>query len=127
LVATKGIILLINDDIDEKNALAYGLKQHGFDVAAFSDHEQAFAHFEANYYALVLIDVKMPATTGFEVAKRIWALDPDAKICFLSECEIYENEAKVLFKDLKASCFIKKSVRPSELAKQITDCLAIKN
>ena len=56
---------------------------------------------------------------GFQVAKRIWALDPDAKICFVSAFDIYEKEAKMIFKELKNVNFVKKPVRASELVKVI--------
>lgn len=127
LALTKGTILLINDDIDTKNALAYGLKRHGFDVTAFGDPEQAIVQFEPNYYGFVLLDVKMPATTAFKVAKRIWALEPVVKIYFFSAFDIYEKEVKILFKDLKTSCFIKKPILPSELAKVIESQLQPSN
>jgi YesN/AraC family two-component response regulator len=42
----------------------------------------------------------MPGMTCFQLAKQIWALDPDAKIAFFSAFEIYEKEAKMVLKDL---------------------------
>lgn len=65
----------------------------------------------------------MPGMMGFEVARKIWAQDSNARICFFSAFEIYENEAKKVFVDLKTHCLIKKPIATSELAKHIENHL----
>jgi two-component SAPR family response regulator len=65
----------------------------------------------------------MQGTTAFEIAKKMGAKYADAKICFLSETEIHENEAKMMFKDLKNVQFINKPITPGELAKCIAESL----
>jgi DNA-binding response OmpR family regulator len=118
---TKESILLIEDYTDVKNTLVRDLQRHGFDVTAFDDPKQALSQFKPNYYNIILLDVKTPGMTGFGVAKKIWALEPDAKICFFSAFEIYEREAKLMFKDLKSVRFIKKPILPNDLARFIAE------
>lgn len=57
----------------------------------------------------------MPEKTGFDLARDIWQLDEKAQVCFLSAFEIYEDEAKKIFKSLKTHCFVKKPILPSAL------------
>jgi DNA-binding NarL/FixJ family response regulator len=61
----------------------------------------------------------MPGRSGFELAKLIWALDPQARICFMSAFEILENEARKVFSSFKTFCFIKKSMSVDALARHI--------
>lgn len=97
----------------------HGLQKMGFEVDAFNNPTEALAQFKPNHYDHIVLDVKMPRMTGFELAKEIWTKDPDAKVCFFTAFDIYENEAQIAFKHFKTQCFIKKPVTPSALAEHI--------
>ena len=116
-------VLLVDDDQDVTLTITAGLQNHDFVVTAFNDPKYALSQYKPKHYDMILLDVRMPGITGFEVAKRIWAIDPDAKIAFFSAFEIYEKEARVMFKDLKTVQFIKKPITPSELARRIIENL----
>jgi DNA-binding response OmpR family regulator len=96
-----------------------GLRKFGFTVDTFNDPMQALKQFKPNYYQSIILDIRMPGMSGFELARQIWAKDPSAKICFFSAFEVYENEADKVFVGLKTHCFIKKPIMPSDLAKHI--------
>jgi DNA-binding NtrC family response regulator len=117
-------VLLVDDDRDVAEVMTGGLQRHGFVVTAFNDPKHALEQYKAKHYGMILLDVRMPGMTGFELAKQIWAKDPDAKIAFFSAFEIYESEAKVMFKDLKSVRFIKKPIAPAELAQIIENATA---
>jgi CheY-like chemotaxis protein len=119
--------LLVDDDQDVTEVMTGSLQRHGVKVTAFNDPENALSQYKAKHYDMILLDVRMPGMTGFQLAKQIWALDPDAKIGFFSAFEIYEKEAKKVFKELKSVLFIKKPIMPSELARQISEHLQVKN
>jgi phosphoserine phosphatase RsbU/P len=119
-------ILLVDDDQDVTEVMTGGLQRYGLQVTAYSDPEHALSQYKSKQYDMILLDVRMPGMTGFELAKRIWAKDADAKVGFFSAFEIYEKEAKVMFKDLKSVLFIKKPILPSELARQIAEHLKLK-
>lgn len=118
-----GSILLIDDDTDVRTVIGRGLQRHGFRVTAFGDPVHALSEFIPKHYDMIILDVRMPGMTGFQLAKKIWIKDPNARICFFSAFDIYEKEAKVMFKDLKSVLFIKKPISPNELAMQITEAL----
>lgn len=112
-------ILFVDDESDITTIMKNGLEGHGFDVDAFNDPRQALSHFKPDYYGIIMLDVRMPAMSGFELAREIWKNEPDARICFLTAFEIYQNEAKKVFPTFKTFCFIKKPVTINALVKHI--------
>lgn len=115
--------MIVDDEADITSILKLGLRKFGFDAEVFNDPNEALSHFKPNYYAVIILDIRMPGMMGFELARRIWAQDPNARICFCSSFEIYENEASKVFVNLKTHCFIKKPIMPNELAKHIENHL----
>jgi DNA-binding response OmpR family regulator len=120
-------VLLVDDEPDITTLLQSGLQVHGFSVEAFNDPKKALSQFKPNYYNAIVLDVRMPTMSGFDLAKKMWAKDPKARICFLSAFEIYENEAQKVFSNFKTHCFIRKPMTPNELAKHIEEHLLTTN
>lgn len=127
MAETKKKILLVDDDHDTMHVLAQGLHRHGFCVSAHSDPLFALAEFKERYYDLILLDIKMPGMTGFELAKQIWVKDPAANVCFMSAYAIYETEVKVMFTGLKPVYFIGKPVTAKKLAEFINAHIAARH
>lgn len=82
-------VLLVDDDADICETIQSGLERHGFRVTTFNDPTEALSRYAPKLYDKVVLDVKMPGITGFHLAKKIWAIDPEAKICFFSAFDIY--------------------------------------
>lgn len=112
-------VLVVDDEQDITIVMRLGLRKFGFDVDTFNDPMLALSQFKPNYYDAIILDIRMPGMSGFELARQIWAKDPDVRICFCSAFEIYENEAKKVFVGFKSHCFLKKPIMPSDLAKHI--------
>ena len=112
-------VLFVDDEQDIGTIVRLGLRKFGFDVDVFSDPRLALSQFKPNYYKALIIDVRMPIMSGFTLAREIWAIEPNARICFLSSFDIYEHEARSVFTNFKTHCFIKKPMTPAELAKHI--------
>jgi len=111
--------MMVDDEQDITTIMRIGLRKFGFDIDVFNDPKTALTQYKSNYYDAIVLDIRMPGMTGFELARKIWAKDPDARICFCSAFEIYENEAKKIFVNFKTHCFIKKPIMPGDLAKHI--------
>ena len=120
-------VLVVDDEQDITTVMKFGLRKFGFEVDVFNDPKIALSQFKPNYYSAIILDVRIPGMTGFELARRIWAMDPNARICFFSAFEVYENEARKTFVDFKTHCFIKKPIVPSQLAKHIEEHLLTVN
>lgn len=112
-------ILLVDDEQDITSVLKTGLEKEGFEVTIFNKPEEALSSFEKDYYNDIIIDIKMPDMDGFQLAREFWKVDANAKICFLTAFEIYEEEAKKVFPSLNGYCFIKKPIRFEALANHI--------
>ena len=111
--------MVVDDEHDITTVLKSGLENDGYQVDAFNDPTKAIAQFKPDYYSLIILDVRMPNIDGLKLAKLIWAKDDKARICFLSAFEIYEAEARKVFRDFKTYCFIKKPIMPTVLSRHI--------
>ena len=46
------------------------------------------SEFKANFYDLLLVDINMPHMNGFELSEKIYAIDINVRVCFMSNGEI---------------------------------------
>lgn len=75
-------LLLIEDEINLQNSLAYLLEREGFEVASSSTGEHGLELARAKPPDLVLLDVNLPGIDGFETARRLRA-DPLTRSCLI--------------------------------------------
>lgn len=64
-------ILLVDDEINLVDPMAYTLKQRGFDTAIAYNGEQAIKIYESEEPDLILLDWSMPDVSGIDVLKHI--------------------------------------------------------
>ncbi|HKW78257.1 MAG TPA: response regulator transcription factor, partial [Candidatus Limnocylindria bacterium] len=64
-------ILLVEDDADILDLVAYALRRARFVVVEASDGPQALRRWKADRPDLVILDLGLPGLDGFEVARRI--------------------------------------------------------
>ena len=112
-------ILIVDDDPDIILSFKNGLKSNGFEVDSFNDPFLALKNFKANFYDLLLIDIRMPDMTGFEFYQEINKIDNKAKVCFITVFEVYYRALLEEFADLERKCFIQKPISIDELVKRI--------
>lgn len=62
-------VLVVDDDDDAADLLAFALPRHGFEVTVARSCAEAAAQLEGQYDALVS-DVNLPDGTGFDVLER---------------------------------------------------------
>jgi two-component system response regulator RegX3 len=66
-------ILVVEDELALRDALAYTLRQEGFDVELREDGESGLAAALSDDIDLVLLDLMLPGLTGTEVCRRLRA------------------------------------------------------
>ncbi len=64
-------ILIIDDDEDLSFIITDMLENYGYKVTCATDSEEAFGLLSENTYHLILLDINLPDTTGFEICKEL--------------------------------------------------------
>ena len=112
-------ILVVDDDPDTISTFKYGLENNRFEVDSYNDPLLALENFKANFYDLLLIDIRMPGMTGFKLFQKIKRIDNKAKVCFITAFEAYYKALLEEFPYLNPKCFIRKPISIDELVKRI--------
>jgi two-component system, OmpR family, response regulator ChvI len=116
----KGRLLIVDDEPDITDSFSLELEDTGvFEVETYNDPAEALSNFKSNTYDLVLLDIKMPKMSGFELYNRIKNLDGKVKVCFISAFDPYSDELRDQFLSLKIECFIPKPILVKELVSRI--------
>jgi DNA-binding response OmpR family regulator len=113
-------ILIVDDEPDLTQVSTLALEYHGFKVDSFNDPQEALSKYAPGLYDLVILDVKMPKMSGFELYHEIKKKDNNAKVCFLTASELYYEEfRKRKYCALDRNLFIRKPIENEELVKEI--------
>jgi diguanylate cyclase (GGDEF)-like protein/PAS domain S-box-containing protein len=72
-VTRQGSLLVVDDNDDNRDVLSRRLRQKGYLVAVAADGGEALAQIERDAYDLILLDVEMPGTSGFDVLSQLRA------------------------------------------------------
>ncbi len=110
-------ILLADDDPIMLETLQVCVAIEGFDIVTASDGEEAFAQWNRHRPDLLCLDIMMPKLDGYEVCRRVRAIDPQVPILFLS-AKSEEIDIVVGFQ-LGADDFIRKPFGKHELIARI--------
>ncbi len=91
-------ILIVDDDRAIQRMLADALTKQGFVVTVERDGEWALKIFEKKTFDLVILDLLLPALSGYEVAKKMRALPKgkDVPLVFISgvyKTSLHQREA----------------------------------
>jgi DNA-binding response OmpR family regulator len=108
-------ILIVDDEPDITSSLKIGLERKGFQVDAFNDPRKALGEFKPNRYGMIFLDIRMPQMNGFELYRQLRARDPEVPIAFLTAFDVYQNEFKKVFPDMKVDRLLRKPIGISEL------------
>jgi len=77
-------ILAVDDDNSLLKLLSKELIDEGYLVTMASNGEKAIAQLQKNKFDLILLDIKMPKMSGFEVLKFIKTNTPSTKVIMLT-------------------------------------------
>jgi DNA-binding response OmpR family regulator len=117
--ASRKRILLVDDEIDVSVIFKSGLERHGFTVEVYNDPREALANFKAGYYDLLLLDVRMPFMSGFELLKEMRKKDWHAKVCFISAYEVQDEDLAKHVPHENSPSIIKKPISIKDLVQRI--------
>jgi DNA-binding response OmpR family regulator len=120
-------ILIVDDDEDVTLVFKAGIEDSNnntdankrIEVYTSNTPAVALSEFKPNFYDLVLIDINLPPTNGFELCEKILAIDINVKVCFMSSVEINREALREIYPAISLGCFIRKPVTIDYLVKRI--------
>ncbi|HTZ40521.1 MAG TPA: winged helix-turn-helix domain-containing protein [Syntrophales bacterium] len=112
-------ILIVDDEKDISDLLAYNLEKEGFAIQKAYDGEQALAYLHSRRPALILLDLMLPGIQGLEVCRRIRRQPETAAIPTIMLTAKGEESDKVLGLEMGADDYITKPFSVKELLARI--------
>lgn len=116
----KPSILVVEDEPGIADTLQYALRTEGFDPCWVATGEAALAHVAEATPALVILDVGLPDTSGFEVFKQLRAR-ADVPVIFLTARS--DEIDRVVGLELGADDYVAKPFSPRELVARVRSIL----
>jgi DNA-binding NtrC family response regulator len=83
-VNVSGRILVVDDEVNARTALAELLRDEGYDVETAADAFKALGKYEEFGPHVVLTDLKMPGMDGIELVKKIRSFDEPAAVVVMT-------------------------------------------
>ena len=116
-------ILVVDDDMMARMTAGQCVKQAGHTARIAKNGVEALEMLQADSYDLVLLDLLMPEMDGFEVLKRIKdnAQLSATPVIMISGAEETESTTRSI--EMGACGFLSKPLDPTQLVKQLADCL----
>ncbi|NLD47582.1 MAG: response regulator transcription factor [Clostridiaceae bacterium] len=113
-------ILVIDDEKNIADAMAYALRKEGFTVETSYDGEDALKRFELFKPDAMILDVMLPGIDGYEVLKRLGSMNSVGIIMLTAKDDIVN---KVLGLELGADDYITKPFDMRELLARLKSLL----
>ena len=97
-------ILIVDDDADLTTTFKAVIEESNnnndankrIEVYTSNDPIVALSEFKSNFYDLLLVDINMPYMNGFELCEKIFAIDINVRVCFMSSGEINREAFRVI-------------------------------
>jgi DNA-binding NtrC family response regulator len=113
-------ILIVDDEEDIAWCFKIGLECTGFIVDIFNDPIKLLSAYKAGVYDLLLLDIRMPRMSGFELYDKIKEIDDNVNVCFITAFEEYYDEFKKRFPHSeKPDWFIRKPIGMDDLIRSV--------
>ena len=128
MVSNNNRIFIVDDESDTCLALERILEENGFKVDKFTDPFLALKNFKADFYGMLILDIKMPKMNGFELYKQIKRIDTKVKTMFLTaltELQEYAVFRKEVYPKLGERHFVSKPIENEDLVKRVNGILSI--
>ncbi len=84
---TNGVLLWVDDEIEQLKAHLLFLEKKGYEVVTVSNGTDAIDQCQARSFDLVLLDEQMPGLSGLETLQRIKQLQPALPVVMVTKSE----------------------------------------
>ena len=114
-------ILVIEDDHAVRNALKRLFETHGYIVDLARDGSSGLELFQRNVPCAVVLDLRLPDMSGFDVCHEITRIAPERPIVVLSaNSDVFD---KVVLLEMGARDYVTKPFSPRELLARVRAAL----
>ena len=110
-------VLVVDDEASLIPVYTEFLERMGYAATGVADGAEAITEMDQRHYDLVLLDIRMPAKTGFEVLNELRPNYPNTCIVMVSGCVSHEFAATAL--RLGADSYVAKPCSLGYLAERI--------
>jgi two-component system catabolic regulation response regulator CreB/two-component system response regulator ChvI len=128
MISNNNKVFIVDDESDTCLVLGKILEDNGFKVDKFTDPLLALNNFKADFYDMLILDIKMPKMNGFELYLEIKKMaSKEIKVMFLtavSEYQQYEAFRKMVFPKLGQRHFFSKPIASEELVRRVNYILS---
>jgi DNA-binding response OmpR family regulator len=118
-MTTRTSALLVDDDARLGALVGEYLGKHEIDVTCARDGDEGLRVLGRGRFDIVLLDVMMPGLDGFEVCRRIRALDRGAEVPVLMLTARGDDVDRIVGLELGADDYLPKPFNPRELLARI--------
>ncbi len=119
-------ILVVEDNASHLEALKNKLKNEPYEIIHAPDGKTAFALLDKEGPDLVILDVLLPDTDGFEICRRIRKSEQHVSLPVLFHTTINTTDEKLIGLEMGASDFLNKNSDERELIVRIRNLLNMK-
>jgi adenylate cyclase len=119
LAPTAYRVLVVDDDPDMVAFLGRLLRGEGMVVETAADGDDALAQLSATPPDLVLLDVMMPGTSGFDVCRALKGNEATALIPVVLVTSLEDSESRVRGIEAGADDFLSKPIKREELIARV--------
>jgi two-component system phosphate regulon response regulator PhoB len=120
----KSRILVVDDEPEAVELIAFNLRQAGFSVTTAADGAEALQKARAQLPDLIVLDVMLPEMDGFEVCKLLRREPATARIPIVMLTAKAAEVDRVLGLELGADDYVVKPFSPRELLLRVRKLLA---
>jgi len=86
LLHEKILILVVDEQFTDREALKKILEDKGYRVATASDGAEAIEMVKSRHYDIIFLDVRLPNMNGVETFERVKKIDPQATVIMMTDC-----------------------------------------
>jgi DNA-binding response OmpR family regulator len=117
-------VMILDDDEEFLEELKETLSLSGFDVVAVSDVDVFLKEVYEIKPSVILLDLRMPKKSGFEVASELQKHVPKSCIPIIAMSAFSNDNSVLLLKSLGIRKILKKPFNPLNIIAEIEDVLA---
>lgn len=114
-MTVRPLVLIADDDPDILELVSLTLERDGYEVAQARNGQEALRIAAERTVHLAVLDLMMPGIDGYEVTRRLRAVDVERRLPILILSAFAEDRQAALALDAGADAYMRKPFSPRDL------------